>query len=620
MNIKFTNIEFNNFLSFEHASLVLDVPGYSFITGKNNCKDDLAYSNGSGKSTIFEALSWGITGETIRGTKEVKRISAAEKDICYVDLQFIIDNNQYRIYRQSSPSKLAFYVNDKDVSGKGIRDTETIIKDYLPDLTSSLLGSVVVLGQGLPMRFSNNSPSGRKDVLEKLSKSDFMIQDLKVRISDRKKVIEDKIRNTENNLITCTTKKNIYEQSLIENFNKLKNFGNSDELKSKLELINEQIKNINAILPLKQDEEKKISNMLSTLISKKSAIIENQNSEIDKIKQPYDEELNTLTLEKVQLSAELDSLYKEIRKLKNVKDVCPTCGQKLPNVEIIDTTELENKSVELSNKVNEITNKLTEVSNNKAHAINNVKNLVVNELQAVQKDVDDFTKKQNDTKEYISMITSQLNNYKNQKIKLESDIEHFESNKKSIEDSLVTTQKYIDEVDNEILYINNEKENLQKHYDVIQKMNTVITRDFRGYLLTSVIEFINKKAKEYSMEVFETDKIDFCLDGNNINISYNEKDYYNLSGGERQKIDLIVQFSIRDMLCKYLNFSSNVLVLDEITDFLDVEGSNKIVNLITNRLRDVESIYIISHHTELNIPYDNEIIVIKDANGISSLK
>lgn len=620
MNIKFTNIEFNNFLSFEHASLVLDVPGYSFITGKNNCKDDLAYSNGSGKSTIFEALSWGITGETIRGTKEVKRISASEKDICYVDLQFIIDNNQYRIYRQSSPSKLVFYVNDKDVSGKGIRDTETIIKDYLPDLTSSLLGSVVVLGQGLPMRFSNNSPSGRKDVLEKLSKSDFMIQDLKVRISDRKKVIEDKIRNTENNLITCTTKKNMYEQSLIENFNKLKNFGNSDELKSKLELVNEQIKNINAILPLKQDEEKKISNMLSTLISKKSTIIENQNLEIDKIKQPYDEELNTLTLEKVQLSAELDSLYKEIRKLKSVKDVCPTCGQKLPNVEIIDTTELENKSVELSNKVNEINNKVTEISNNKTYAINNVKNLVVTELQAVQKDVDDFTKKQNDTKEYISMITSQLNNYKNQKIKLESDIEHFESNKKSIEDSLVTTQKYIDEVDNEILYINNEKENLQKHYDVIQKMNTVITRDFRGYLLTSVIEFINKKAKEYSMEVFETDKIDFCLEGNNINISYNGKDYYNLSGGERQKIDLIVQFSIRDMLCKYLNFSSNVLVLDEITDFLDVEGSNKIVNLITNRLRDVESIYIISHHTELNIPYDNEIIVTKDANGISSLK
>ena len=76
--------------------------------------------------------------------------------------------------------------NGEDVSGKGIRDSEKLLSEYLPDLTSSFLGSVIILGQGLPQRFSNNTPSGRKDVLEKLSKSDFMIEDLKQKVSDRK--------------------------------------------------------------------------------------------------------------------------------------------------------------------------------------------------------------------------------------------------------------------------------------------------------------------------------------------------------------------------------------------------------------------------------------------------
>lgn len=160
-------------------------------------------------------------------------------------------------------------------------------------------------------------------------------------------------------------------------------------------------------------------------------------------------------------------------------------------------------------------------------------------------------------------------------------------------------------------------EELQKHIAIVQKMKTVITRDFRGYLLSSVIDFINRKAKEYSQEVFDTDKIEFCLDGNNISISYDGKEYENLSGGERQKIDLIIQFSIRDMLCRYLNFSSNILAVDELFDALDSVGCDRIINLISKKLSDVESIYIITHRNDLSIPLDNILTVVKEENGIS---
>ena len=151
----------------------------------------------------------------------------------------------------------------------------------------------------------------------------------------------------------------------------------------------------------------------------------------------------------------------------------------------------------------------------------------------------------------------------------------FESNKKKIEDTIKSINDTLISIDNKILYINKESETLNSHILAVDKMNTLVKRDFRGFLLTHVIDFINIKAKEYCSYVFETDEIEFKLDGNSIDISYCGKDYENLSGGEKQKVDLIIQFSIRDMLCQYLNFSSNILVLDEITDNLDSKGSEK---------------------------------------------
>ena len=86
------------------------------------------------------------------------------------------------------------------------------------------------------------------------------------------------------------------------------------------------------------------------------------------------------------------------------------------------------------------------------------------------------------------------------------------------------------------------------------------------------------KAKDYASKIFNTDEIDFKLDGNNIDITFCNKEYENLSGGEKQRVDLITQFAIRDMLSKHLNFSSNIIFLDEITDNLDADSCDKVIN------------------------------------------
>ena len=209
-------------------------------------------------------------------------------------------------------------------------------------------------------------------------------------------------------------------------------------------------------------------------------------------------------------------------------------------------------------------------------------------------------------------MQNELNGYYNDKLKRAS----YET---MLNDSITHDTKYIEDIESKILYNNTCKDKTESHLNVVQKMNTVITRDFRGYLLSSVIEFISNKAKEYSQAVFETSDIDFYLDGNNIIISYGGKDYINLSGGERQKIDLIIQFAIRDMLCKYLGFSSNIIAVDELFDGLDDTGCERIINLISNKLSDVESIYVITHHSAIQIPCDNVITVIKGEDGISRI-
>ena len=93
-----------------------------------------------------------------------------------------------------------------------------------------------------------------------------------------------------------------------------------------------------------------------------------------------------------------------------------------------------------------------------------------------------------------------------------------------------------------------------------------------------------------------------------------------MSGGERQKVDVIIQFALRYMLCHLLNFQSNIIVLDEVFDNCDSAGCDKILQLITAELSDVETVFVITHHAfELTLPSDYDIIVAKGADGISRI-
>lgn len=612
---RFTDLKMYGFMSYENAELNLEDSGYVLISGINNDKRDCAKSNGSGKSSLIsDSILWVLTGETSRGAKQVA--NNILNDGVFVELDFFVDKDKYKIIRSRNHKELGtnlkIYINDEDKSGKGIRDGEELLKKYLPDLTPLLISSVMILGQGLPSKFTNNTPSGRKELLEKLSKSDFMIEDIKDKLGKRKNELSNKIREIEDNILTNNTKLSIKEdekEKAIEELDKYETItyteeeieSNIEENKNKLIIIQENIKETENKIIEQREKYLTIDNNLKDYIIQKN--------------QEYNEKVKTIIEDILNLNATINSLNKEIQEQKNIKDICPVCGQKIIGVHKIDTTDKENEATKLT----EQKNKLTEQKNK--------------QKELSDKEIENYKQEQEKLKTHIKEIGEKLKEeLSNQKQKekdltngINSDtiilqeLKMANERKKTQEDRIKTLGIEIKELKEQREKFNTDKELQEKHLEIVSKMTTFATRDFRGILLSNIIEFINKKMKEYLVNVSNNDDINFELSGNNIEITYNNKSYELLSGGEKQKIDLIIQFSIRDMLNQYLHFNTNILILDEVMDFLDETNCRNIITLIENYCRDIESVYFITHHTELNFPYDKEILVVKDENGISRM-
>ena len=624
MNIKFNNMIIHGFMSFGDAEINLSNNGFILISGKNNNPVDNASSNGSGKSSIFEAISWCLTGDTIRGAKNI--VNSKLNDYAQVALTFDIDGNSYKIIRTldiKKKSGLQFFINGEDKSGKGIKDTKQLLAEYLPDINSSLLGSVIIMGQGLPQRFTNNTPSGRKDVLESLSKSDFMINDLKQRVGKRKEILMGELNKFTIELNQCVGRRSILDRQLTDYKNKL------DELnKTDLSDLSEKKKQLEADIQINRtnlDELNKQYNDIQQQMEKHNKISIDINSKYYSDKTNIDNKYADIVGDKIKRKTELQAKYtwlsNEIHKLESISDTCPTCKQKIPDVHKIDTTQNRQELRSIQIEIKTIDDELQPLQIQYNNEINDLNSAYSKAVFENDKKLADYKKGYMSTGESIKHTSNIITELNTELSDISVKIDRHELNKQLTEQEIEKISKNLVDIDSAILYNNNELDNINKHIDVIKKFDNILSRTFRGVLLTGIIDYISKRAKEYCSDIFKTDKIEFSLNGNDLNISYDGKMYEDLSGGEKQKVDLIIQFSLRDMLCKYLDFSCNILVLDEITDNLDLVGCDRIIDMITTKLVDIESVYIISHRSsDLSIPYDSELTVVKNEQGISSIE
>lgn len=621
MRITFNNIRLNNFMSFGDEFVQLDNLGYVLVSGKNECPDDASLSNGSGKSSIWEGIVWALTGETIRGHKSV--VNLFGNDGAVVTLDFNVDDKNYVIQRSKDHSKLksSLYisVDGQDISGKGIRDSEAILKQRLPDLTSSLISSVIILGQGLPQRFSNNTPSGRKQVLEELSKSDFMIEDLKQRVSERKNALNNSLHETEKNVLTLSTKKEMLSKQLADVEREIETLRDTDitQLRAECETVQKKITSIeNEMRELSldiDDDKRSVDSLKEAFYAKRTESA----TKVSQINASYSDQLTSLSVDVATVGNDILTSKKELSRLKGIKDVCPTCGQKIIGVTKPDTTELENHIKELEEKNILLQEQRSQLDKKKKEELEiNDQNFSA-ELNSLQQRVKD-TEKEIVVKDSKNKgLDKEKETLSKQLLSIQHTIATVDADMASLQSKVVSLTNDISVTDGELLYYNNEQENTKAHVVAINKIETVIKRDFRGCLLKNVIDFIDNRAKKYAQVVFNNNLLEFKQEGNNISISFDNKEYESLSGGEQKKLDVIIQLAIRDMLCHLINFSSNILVCDEIFDALDITGCQKVLDLISSDLEDISSVFIVTHRDNLCIPCDNEIHVIKDANKIS---
>lgn len=618
--IQFKKVIVHNFGSYGHVELELQNRGFCLVSGQNKYIKDNALSNGSGKSFLWSAICYALTGETINGIKSnLKNIHTEEPD-CWIQLDFIYNKDLFSLLRTVAPkSDLKIFKNDIDLSGKGIRESEKKLQDLLPELTKDLIASTIIIGQGMPNKFSSFSPSGRKDLLERLTKSDFMIEDLKTRIQARQQELSEKIREFEDGLLANRTQLNGHISSV-------------ERLKTSIE--NQQRPDFDTLIKaqevkLAQAEQQKTC--FEIVISAAEAKLETLNKSLLELTSEkgrvsseelaaYTESYTKLTTEKTRLEFDIKNHTKEIAKLKAIVDTCPTCGQHIPNVQKPSTdylernlqaaqAALENLKLDIQKCNAQHQEYLNQIENAFKEDIGNLNQSIANEKATLQK-----TK--TECNSCVAMLDFEKTNYN----KLLYDRQNWDNFIKKQQDELLRLEAEVARLTNVIAITSLAKEDYDQRISIVKKMDQLTKRDFRGFLLMNIINYIDSKAKDYCAVVFGTRELVLEINGNALDITYCGKAFDGLSGGEKQRVDLILQLAIRDLLTSYLGLSANILVLDEITDFLDKKSCQAVMQLLEKELQTVESVFIISHHVEeLEIPVDSEIKVVKNEHGISEL-
>lgn len=602
MQVVFSKLVMHNFLSYAHSEYKFDKEGFISVKGYNKNPEDNANSNGGGKTTVFNSIIWCLTGTTPTGVKDVHNRYVKEPET-YVYLEFYVDGKSYTLKRFYKPAGMEFTVDGREIENKGIRDAENILHQYLPDLTEKLLSSVIILGQGLPNKLTNNTPSGRKEILEQLSNSDFMIADIKDRITKRLDELSTKKRELEDSVLQLSTTVENNKRLISDYQYELNHLSPCDILETELTKDKKQYAELSSKKFETHDEE------LKKLYNEK-AKIKNE---------PVITDLSSIDVKLAEMRTTLKGKIDKYKELSSVTDICPTCGQKLIGVHKPDTSSLVKEINELKEKGVQLKAQRDEIEQENSKILEECNKKYQENVALVQTSIEKLEQLQQTSQRAKQVVESQMKSLLENISKIQVEIDGYNNKRDTYLSGIEKATKENDKYSVELDSLKAELTTISQRIDIQNKMNTLTKRDFRGVLLSSCISYLKAKMSEFALDVFNTDKLKMELDGNNISITLDGKEYESLSGGEKTKVDIIIQLSIRDMLCKYANFSSNILVIDEVTDFLDEQSANNVYNLFITKLNDVNAVYIISHRKDFTIPTDNVMIIEKGADKISRI-
>ena len=565
--IVFEEIKWKNFLSTGNSFTEVkidDAPSH-LILG----------SNGAGKSTLLDALCFVLFNKPFRKIIRRQLINSINERECLVEIKFYIGSVKYKVIRGIKPNVFEIYRNGQ------LLDQDAANKDYQSYLEKSILKfnfksftQVVILGSSTFVPFMQLTAPNRREVIEDLLDIQIFSR-MNLLLKDRVKDIKDNQKECEH-LMQIAEQQVAMQKNTIDNMEKM----NDDYMKR----LHDQF----------DENEKRIAE-LSAEVDSKKILIEEYGLKVNNMpdNQKMHEELRDM---RAKIKSNLKRAEKEVAFYKN-NDECPTCTQKLP-------AKLKKKNVESAEeRVEKMTGGLDDITVKINDCFQTIKQqketcdkitTVQTEILGHQRETESLLIK---SKKILTDTEAEAPDVKKEKTKLSDFVKN---QKKTAKDCAK---------------VNHEADNL--------KTVSSLLRDggIKSRIIAKFIPIINQRINKYlqSMDFF----VNFTLDEefNEIIKSRfrDEFSYASFSEGEKQKIDLSLLFTWRDIAKMKNSAATNLLILDEVFDSSLDSASTEELFKILRGLDSKTNFFVISHKGDILLDKFDTTLRFEKVNDFSKV-
>jgi DNA repair exonuclease SbcCD ATPase subunit len=566
--ITFKYVRWKNLLSTgnQFTEIQLDRSPTTLIIGEN----------GAGKSTILDALCFGLFNKPFRSISKSQLINSVNGGGTIVEVEFIVGGKEVRVVRGIKPNKFEVYVNDNMINqDANARDYQKHLEQQILGLNYRSFTQVVILGSSTFVPFMQLSTKARREVVED-------ILDIKVfslmnfLLKNKNKELNEEIRNIE------------YQYDLT-----------NEKISLQEKFIEDVINNKSTIIA---ENRQKIYDNNFTINARNDDI---QSHETTKQNLSFDAEEQTKIEQKIKKLTQTEAALKN-RKSEHdrqiqffqTNDECPTCEQ--PITESTKQTKIESSST----KIGEIENGIRDLQGMEREEKDRL-DTILSDLEKIRSaDVE------------IAKIRASITEMEKFNAKLQKDVETYESGSVSEEDKtklaeLKGTIKYIDEQKSKL--------NEDRFYIDIAK-NLLQDSGIKTKIVKQYLPIMNKLVNTYlsSMDFFVNFNIDENFQETIKSRFRDEFSYASFSEGEKMRIDLALLFTWRAVAKMKNSTNTNLLILDEIFDSsLDGTGTDDFLKIL-NTFSD-QNVFVISHKQDMLFDKFRSIVQFKKEKNFSKV-
>jgi DNA repair exonuclease SbcCD ATPase subunit len=532
-------------------------------------------SNGNGKSTVIDALTFVLFNKAFRKINKNQLINSINEKDCLVEVEFSVNNRNYLVRRGIKPNIFDIEVNGNLLHKEADdRANQKILEENILKVNYKSFTQIVILGSSTFVPFMQLTTANRREVIEDL---------LDIRIfSAMNSLLKEKIREQKDSIKSLE----LSRENLKEKVQMQKNFIEELENLGKDNINNNQQKII------------KLMNEVDSY-SNQNALIEEDVFRYTKEQENVigsDGKLKTLNNLKGKISQKVSNITKE-HKFFTENTVCPTCTQSIDERFRLDKiADAQNKAKELQDGYKELESTIKIEEEKERQFLNLSK-----EITRLNHEIS-----QNNTR--ISLNQRQIRDLETEVQELTEQLKNRNTEHEKLEQFREKLQKTIEDL--------SERKEQIVYYDFahsLLKDDGVKTKIIKKYL-----PFINQQVNRYlqMMDFY----INFHLDEEfNESIQspiHEDFSYSSFSEGEKAKINLALVFAWREVARVKNSINTNIMIFDEVFDSsLDEFGTDSFLKIIRYVIKDA-NIFVISHKDGIQDKFDR-VIKFEKKNGFS---